>query len=75
MHTMKKVLLTAAAAAVSIGFVLQALRPQGAGASIPPPSAALQEAFLPAPLPEPQAPFDVTPITPVESAGAPMYAD
>ena len=70
---MTKILLMAVLAAAGITLVLQALWPQGAEASTSPPSpASASFSLLVLALPSPQEPFDLTPITPVESAGASM---
>lgn len=61
--------------AVLAGAILfEAVRPHGAEATVPP--AAQQTPQVAAPveaLPAIQEPFDMTPITPVESTGAPMF--
>lgn len=71
---MTKTLSTAVLAILAAALLLWAVRPHGAEAAIQAPAQAVE---LPATAsdmawPEPQAPFDATPITPVESAGAPM---
>jgi hypothetical protein len=71
---MIKALSTAVLAIVAAVLLLQALQPRGAVAAVETrahamyPSTAADVAW-----PAPQAPFDTTPITPAESAGAPLH--
>ncbi len=71
---MVKPLLTIFLFALAVTLLIEVFRPGGAEAMIPP--SVEQTLFRPSlvlELPEIQRPFDATPITPVESAGAPMY--
>lgn len=70
---MIKTVSTAVAAILAGLLLVQAIQPHGAEAAAQapqgvPPSAAADVAW-----PAPQEPFDMTPITPVESAGASMH--
>jgi hypothetical protein len=72
---MIRTLSTAVLAILAVVLLLLAVRPGGAEAAAPPsartkPALAVADVVWPAP----QEPFDTTPITPVESAGAPMQA-
>jgi hypothetical protein len=71
---MIKTLSTAALAILAGVLLLRAIQPHGAEAAVQapaqaaPPSSAADVGW-----PAPREPFDMTPITPVESAGAPMH--
>ena len=71
---MTKVLSTAVLAILAAALLLWAIRPHGAEAAVQAPvQAELSSTAADVAWPAPQAPFDTTPITPVESAGAPMH--
>jgi hypothetical protein len=72
---MIRILLTFALALFSLSCVVYALAASGSQRPIEIPQVGVTPLPLPAPteaMPPPQEPFDETPITPVESAGAPM---
>lgn len=71
---MVKPLFTVLLFALAVTLLFEVFRPHGAEAMIPP--SVVDTPSGPSPLtelPEIQGPFEGTPITPVESAGAPMY--
>lgn len=71
---MTRTLITIILTIFAAVLLIQAFHPHSAtAANQPTVDAAPVSASLEATLPSVQPPFDMTPITPVESAGAPMY--
>lgn len=70
---MIKTLSTAVLAILAGLLLVQAIQPHGAEAAAQAPQAAPPSAAADVAWPAPQEPFDMTPITPVESAGAAMH--
>jgi hypothetical protein len=71
---MIKTLSTAVLTIFAGVLLVQAIQPHGAEAAAQAPAqAAFPSAAADVAWPAPQEPFDMTPITPVESAGAPMH--
>ena len=71
---MVKSLFTVLLFALAVTLLFEVFRPSGAEAMIPPAVEDTLTGASPAlELPGTQAPFDATPITPVETTGAPMY--
>jgi len=70
---MTKTLSTAVLTILAGVLLVQAIQPHGAEAAAQAPQAAFSSEIADVTWPDPQAPFDTTPITPVESAGAPMH--
>jgi hypothetical protein len=71
---MVKSLLTVLLAILAAVLLLRDVESYAADASTQPSSDDAWSSVPPTPgLPDPRSPFDMTPITPVESTGAPMY--
>ncbi|MGJ0223516.1 hypothetical protein ACQUZK_08960 [Streptococcus pyogenes] len=71
---MVKSLFTILLFALAVTLLFEVFRPRGAEAMIPPSVEDKLSGVAPLlQLPDIQGPFDATPITPVESTGAPMY--